>query len=449
MKRPTSVTLRYYNVGFGDAFLLAFQYASEERFVLIDCGTTSAPGKQDAGELLMKVALDVEARTNGKLHVVVATHRHKDHVEGFRRKAGGKGPGDVFLRCQPDAVLLPWTEDPGLERDATKPSKSLKARALAARGLAGMQASASGVLEEALRLAPALSKTAARRLQLLAEDNALVGVPLDAEPSGSTSPERLAFLGEHKLGNKNALQTLWEMGKRSPLKRCRFLHHGVNPKLTSILPGVRVRVLGPPSVDQYPAVLRQRREDDAEYWHLLGLAGARSAGRPQAFHGAARVTQPGPEHRWIVRQIERLRAEQLFEVVRTVDDALNNTSLILLFQIGSQKLLFSGDAQIENWEYALKKNKELLEDVSLYKVGHHGSLNATPKSLWNAFTRKKGGAGAGDLVSVCSTKSGVHGHTNEVPRKKLVDALEKHSAYHDTPDLSKKKKLYGEVTIAL
>ncbi len=29
------------------------------------------------------------------------------------------------------------------------------------------------------------------------------------------------------------MQTLWEMGERSPAKRCRFLHHGVNPKLAS------------------------------------------------------------------------------------------------------------------------------------------------------------------------------------------------------------------------
>jgi hypothetical protein len=282
---------------------------------------------------------------------------------------------------------------------------------------------------------------------MLAEDNGLLSEPVSLDGANSTS--RLSFLGQHKLGNRNALETLWEMGKRSPAKKCRFLHHGAKVDLKSILPGVRVKVLGPPTVEQHPEVLKQRRSDDAEYWHLLGLAGSRAAGQPQPFRGAAHVTKPDPEHRWIVRQLERLRAEQLYEVVRTVDDALNNTSLILLFQVGKEKLLFSGDAQIENWEYALKKNKKLLEDVRLYKVGHHGSLNATPKSLWNAFTRKKGGASGGDLISVCSTKSGVHGHTNEVPRKKLVDALEKHSSYHETPDLSKKKKLWGELTIAL
>ena len=36
----------------------------------------------------------------------------------------------------------------------------------------------------------------------------------------------------------------------------------------------------------------------------------------------------------------------------------------------------------------LSKYTELLRDVNLYKVGHHGSLNATPKSLWNLFEKK-------------------------------------------------------------
>lgn len=51
--------------------------------------------------------------------------------------------------------------------------------------------------------------------------------------------------------------------------------------------------------------------------------------------------------------------------------------------------LFGGDAQIENWSYLLDQaekdpsQRKKLEKVDLYKVGHHGSRNATPKSLFN------------------------------------------------------------------
>ena len=43
-------------------------------------------------------------------------------------------------------------------------------------------------------------------------------------------------------------------------------------------------------------------------------------------------------------------------MLRSMDDELNNTSLILLFEIGGKKLLFPGDTQWENWEYALSNN---------------------------------------------------------------------------------------------
>ena len=62
-------------------------------------------------------------------------------------------------------------------------------------------------------------------------------------------------------------------------------------------------------------------------------------------------------------------------------DAMNNTSVILLMKAGTKKFLFPGDAQWENWAYALGKRLKSLSDVDVYKVGHPGSLNATPKTL--------------------------------------------------------------------
>jgi beta-lactamase superfamily II metal-dependent hydrolase len=71
-----------------------------------------------------------------------------------------------------------------------------------------------------------------------------------------------------------------------------------------------------------------------------------------------------------------------------MDGALNNTSVILLMQAGKKKFLFPGDAQWEHWEYSLQRDKKDLKNVDLYKVGHHGSLNATPKTLWKLFAKR-------------------------------------------------------------
>ena len=130
---------------------------------------------------------------------------------------------------------------------------------------------------------------------------------------------------------------------------------------------------------------------------------------------------------------------------------MNNTSLILLFEFGGKKLLFPGDAQIENWEHALnhktdgKKNRALLSATDLYKVGHHGSRNATPITLWKMFAKK--GTNKGPLKTMMSTLSGVHGHTVEtaVPRKTLLNELEKHSKLSNTDGLPKKELFVEEV----
>lgn len=119
---------------------------------------------------------------------------------------------------------------------------------------------------------------------------------------------------------------------------------------------------------------------------------------------------------------------ELTTIVRWLDDALNNTSLVLLIEAAGKRMLFPGDAQIENWGWALKQVKEVssvrtaLRDIDLLKVGHHGSRNGTPRSLhalWvNAAIKKK-------RVALLSTRKGVHGKTDAtaVPRLTLLQGL--------------------------
>lgn len=106
-------------------------------------------------------------------------------------------------------------------------------------------------------------------------------------------------------------------------------------------------------------------------------------------------------------------------------------------KVGGTRLLFPGDAQGESWAYVLHgksakaaKMRDELAQVNVYKVGHHGSLNATPKTLWNGFKNKAGKA----LVTAMSTKAGVHGESEntKVPRTTLVKALREESTLSAT-----------------
>jgi hypothetical protein len=116
----------------------------------------------------------------------------------------------------------------------------------------------------------------------------------------------------------------------------------------------------------------------------------------------------------------------------------------MLFEVGDQKLLFPGDAQIENWQYALDmarkdpKISKLLTETTLYKVGHHGSRNATPKSLWESFEKRSDQPARIDrLRTVVSTMKGKHGETPDtaVPLPKMVEVMQKESNYNSTEDI--------------
>jgi hypothetical protein len=195
------------------------------------------------------------------------------------------------------------------------------------------------------------------------------------------------------------------------------------------------------------AVLKQRDEDPDEFW--LDTIESAAASRVVQLAGNAEkqwdlLTAPSGlgSARWLLENLSSQQQASLLRLVRLVDDALNNTSLILLLTVGgSRRLLLPGDAQIENWSFALTKAKkdrglkEKLAEVDLYKVGHHGSRNATPKTLfgfWNQPDTK-----SRRMTALMSTLPGVHGKSEEtaVPRETLITALDKRMTLHRTDHL--------------
>jgi hypothetical protein len=207
-------------------------------------------------------------------------------------------------------------------------------------------------------------------------------------------------------------------------------------------------VLGPPTIEQSDrAVLSQRADDPGEFW-LDTIESAAASGVAKITTNEEKqwdlLTEPDGlgSARWLLENLTSQQQQSLLRLVRLVDNALNNTSLILLLTVGgSRRLLFPGDAQIENWSFALNKAKEdralkeKLAEVDLYKVGHHGSRNATPKTLfgfWNEPPTK-----SRRMTALMSTLPGVHGKSDEtaVPRETLVTALDKRMTLHRTDDL--------------
>jgi hypothetical protein len=424
-KAPTSATIRTYHVGFGDCFLISFEYSRKsERHVLIDFGSTAFP-KGVPKSRMMDVAENIKQRTGGKLHAVVATHRHRDHISGFATEKVGKGTGDVIRSLKPDLVVQPWTEDPKLGPKATGPGASN----------AKIKKFGTGTSEQIAALS------------LMHE---LAHQSLAARNLPKNLRGELGFLGESNIANPSAVKNLMKMAKNS------YVYCGSKSGLEKILPGVKVEVLGPPTLKQTDMIKKRRSRDPDEFWHFqvsaTPLAAPADKARTTLF--PRYVESRGFSHRinarWLVYHARTVRGEQLLQIVRMLDQEMNNTSVILLFQVGKKKLLFPGDAQIENWQYALgqKKYQSLLTSVNLYKVGHHRSLNATPKSLWKLFKNKSERKTGNRLLSLMSTMEGKHGSIHsqtEVPRVKLVRELRRQSDLFTTQQLKGKEFFHDTV----
>jgi hypothetical protein len=413
---PASVRLRAYQVGFGDCLLLTINYSAplpdgrSERHLLIDYGNKV---KSEEGPSLGRLAPLIAEHCGGHLDVVVATHRHQDHVRGF----GDLSARDHLIPLEPSLIIRPWTDGPadapGVDGTPLDPDS---------RGF--------------LATLDSLGKHASKVADEFGFD-------------ANTMAGRVGQLAELGVGNVQALAMLDSWTQPDPTVWVRADDRLDTKKL---LPGVGIRVLGPPTLADVPD-MRSYASSSSDYWLRMARDNliAPELGRPmdgELWASRDTVAQPGGfgAASWLVEKMHDAAARQTFDIVAGFDGALNNTSVVLLLTIGDRSLLLAGDAQVENWSWtldrALGENKRrakpqlrrALEAVEVYKVGHHGSRNATPRRLVDLWaTRPKGTP----FCSVLSTMKGVFDKSEEgaVPKKELVDALKRLGPVHSTQHL--------------
>ena len=380
-----SLRVRMYRVGFGDCFLLSFLGEDPDRHVLIDCGSIT-----DGKAQVSRVAADVIATCTPpggrpRLDLVVCTHRHRDHVGGF------KDP--VWKDVEVGEVWMPWTEDFD-DPDATRIRNRQSAFALA------------------------LSKAMA--LTAFDADAA----PLEDAPAGDMKAASLA-MALNALTNEAAMATVHRGFSGSPPRRFLPTRDTVcEARTLPGLPGVRIHVLGPPRNE---AAMASMDPPVGEAYLRLKAAAASTEGLAQA-NGAFRQSwqmdravfeQRQPGSTFDIKDqkaVDELAEEPDSELAAAIDRAVNNTSLILMFEVGDQWLLFPGDAQWGAWNAALQEPRcnRLLERTTFYKVGHHGSENATPRSLVDTVIKQP-------YTAFLSTRSMTQ--WPNIPRRPLLDAM--------------------------
>ncbi len=391
MQPPESgVKVRMYDTGFGDCLLLAFRADDgTARYMMIDFGVHHS--YPDPGPRMKLIAKDIAEATGKHLHVVAATHEHTDHLYGFRHAE------DEFDPIEIDDLWLAWTEDP------TDPvAADLKERY-------GMKIRA---LEAAIGLLGSTGNPLAGRLRGL----------LDFEYPGA-----LAATG----GNAAQLDYLREKSKKKLLGPADYRRPGEVLSLPGV-DGVRIYVLGPPRDVDWIKSLTRSSELYPELTGAAEIGGfaaaaleAAGAGfldeeekerlrRGHPFDESVEIPkkkvldnaalreffskhygfETGPGHGPEWRRIDEDWLSAAEDLALSINSKTNNTSLVLAVELTESEqrkvLLFAADAQVGNWlswheiywpdeddDYGEITTAGLLSRTVLYKVGHHGSRNAT------------------------------------------------------------------------
>ena len=180
----------------------------------------------------------------------------------------------------------------------------------------------------------------------------------------------------------------------------RYFSSGQTLDAPAGIEGLAVRVLGPP---RDPKFLARMDPPAGDRFFRLGVNGKESVNAIVPFEPKWKVVAAD----WAGGLLSDEDARALGEMAEDpeglafmLDQAMNNTSLVTLFSYKGQHLLFPGDAQYGNWQNWVDgpEAQEILESVDFYKVAHHGSLNATPKSALDKMTK-------GRFAAMVSTQS--------------------------------------------
>ena len=400
-----SLRIRMYRVGFGDFFLLTVPTTSGPQHVLIDCGVHAA----NIGSMPRCIA-DLVDVTQRRLALVVVTHAHADHLSGFATHA------DVFGTFDVGAVWITNRLDPA------------DAHAMALRRRMHAQASRLRV-ELALRLELDLddNERDATRQALAKIDNAI------GEGFGVAGGVNAKALDVVTRGFRNAPPVhYYEGGDVAALPPA--LRGAIGADILAPCPKARANEFGASDdkLEQYLAARAlQGSHDAATFLPFERAWPATSDDYPAA------AFRPWRAPAAMERALRRLQPDAAAAAAGLIDSTLNNQSLVILFTCRRRKLLFVGDAQWGNWSYwlygrptgghanALSAHaRDILASVDFYKVGHHGSTNATPVPVVGAL--------ASGCAAMCSTETGfpnpkrTYGDVDartEVPRTALMEAL--------------------------
>lgn len=372
----------------GDCFLVRIEDGPATSFILIDCGVlTGTPG---AGGIMRAIAEDIRKTCDGRLDLVIATHQHADHLSGFAQ-AASLFFGDAI---RIDTLWLAWTEDPA-DAQATALRKRFdhsraKLTALAeaivrsppGSAFAAAPKGALAGLDAFVATAPVATGTRMSTGEIIDKLRAVAGTVVYCAPGDVLRTPGKAALDAIVLAPPRSERLF----KDRPTARGDEVYAAPAGSVDILLD----EALTTPEADRgshspfapverrltEKSVLDPDTDDDVRRWLREHYYEAR-----QGADDVKEQTRRRIDGDWLAAA---------GDFALKLDSDTNNTSLVIAFALpGGDFMLFPGDAQVGNWEswhdqrYTLDgrtlEAADILARTRFYKVGHHGSHNATLK----------------------------------------------------------------------
>jgi len=322
--------VRVYNVGFGDCIFVKVpdtykdpdtgEERVEHRHILIDCGSTNMTG---LGEPRRRALEDVYSMLGEerRLDLLVVTHKHSDHLNGF----------DLKWKCLTDMKI------------------------------------------ERIWLSAAMNKNhlGAKEYWALQDLELKTLNWLDDSPLGLSV--ELRAIREDRVSVAKALHNLT----------------GELPELNGIDPMYVYQGFERDDTDN--KYLLQFKEDKTKLWVLAPewnidgfyldreLLDSLRDLNGHAGHLSQIVPENWREEQWPINQHRAQLWDEALRYSERNNTMDNCTSVVLLLEWRSYRLLFTGDAECRSWEVMWDRVQDkLAAPLDFLKVAHHGSLNGTP-----------------------------------------------------------------------
>jgi hypothetical protein len=334
--------------------------------MLIDCGVIL--GTSNATAIMTDVVQNIFDTTKGHIDVLAVTHEHWDHVSGFVQAI------DLFRKFTIGEIWLGWTEDP-----KDKLAQSLRGEHMAMRqalGLAAMRMDADGANEVTGMLEFFGASGANTTSQAMKNLKELSGNIRFFNPA-TQAP--VTFDG--------VTAKFFILGPPRDLKMIKKINPSKRDSETYGMTDEQMAAAGKGSAAFLDSVLRApERALPFDSTFAIPLDYAKQMGFFQSHYWGDTADGMPQNQDW--RRIDGDWLQSCSDMALALDSSTNNTSLVLAVELpGNDVLLFAADAQVGNWlswqdlhwtvDGQEVTGPDLLGRTVLYKVGHHGSHNAT------------------------------------------------------------------------